>query len=189
MFTRYSLHDITYHLDELGFQNDSGKQDFVSSLSSKVEIVDLLVMSLLGNLAILFSPLLQVFFVSNAKTSLTKPSEWYNGPRLNLKYISILKLCKKKNGKVHILRRPQNFVKSSPYFWLQYIQISQNFEAFSEYLNFIKLGLIDLLKFGCPPPLSYPFSCHLWLLYWETWLNKQYMTNSTLAFWSKVQIQ
>jgi hypothetical protein len=41
-------------LDELGFQNDLGKRDFVSSFTSKVEIVELLVMSLLGNLEILF---------------------------------------------------------------------------------------------------------------------------------------
>ena len=42
------------------------------------------------------------------------------------------------------MRRPQNFVKSPPYFCLYYIQstvkskveISQNFVAFSEYMNF-----------------------------------------------------
>jgi len=49
-------------LDELGFQNDSGKRDFVSSFTSKVEIVELLVMSLLGNLAILFLPFCNSFF-------------------------------------------------------------------------------------------------------------------------------
>ena len=43
----------------------------------------------------------------------------------------------------YILRRPQNFAKSSTYFWLYVLQvvkgkvkISQNFVASSEYTNF-----------------------------------------------------
>ena len=50
--------------------------------------------------------------------------------------------------RTYILRRPQNFGKSPPYFWLQYnvhtdkskVKISQNFVAFSEYMNFITLN-------------------------------------------------
>ena len=83
------------HLDELGFQNDSDKRNFVSSFNSKVEIVELLVMSLLGTWQSFFLHYCESF-LSNARTSLTKPSEWCNIGRLNLKYISILKFlgCK-----------------------------------------------------------------------------------------------
>ena len=46
--------------------------------------------------------------------------------------------------KLYILRRPQNFAKSPPYF-CQYsiskVEISQNFVAFSEYMNFKTNGV------------------------------------------------
>ena len=54
-----------------------------------------------------------------------------------IKWQNCLNIC----NRVYILRRPQSFAKSSPYFWLctvvkSKVEILQNFEAFSEYMNF-----------------------------------------------------
>ena len=72
---------------------------------------------------------------------------------MNKSLISLLFVKKK----CYILRRPQIFAKSSPYFW----QALQNFVAFSEYMNFIR-SVFTLERLWDPiPPILELVSYHL----------------------------